>query len=524
MVFGILMAALTVSAKTVNPRSYGIGKAKTSVERYEILLRCHQDAINHGYNISYRGIKQLTIEIPKNAQSIPLPRETDFAGVKIYVRNCERNHFLFSLEQNTKPVKVDKNDLKAGKTIHSFAKNDTGLLIVKDTTPWVKERKGFNHAVYRKDIFLIEKGALSNDPIYSYGGKQSTPEAKYTVVSFEGYKIKGANLYRANDSSFKTYFLSVDNMYNVEISDIAIYTPNDDVKYGDEAIRICNSINVRLNRIRIEGTYSQVNSYGYGVSINNVRDLQISNFTAKSKWGVFYTSNICNVTLDECSVNRFDLHCYGRDITIKNSSFKGRPLPYSSLYGTLLYDHCTITDGDALNLRQDYNANTPFNVIWKNCVFNLSPSSNCIIRVGGLTEDTNSRDELSKKCLPNIKLKDCTINTNPDMSRWFFIITGRIEYKLPIEHFESIIIDGLTVNASKDVPYNISSGSMETKKTLNIEVKNSRLIINNKGMDFDFSNSNIGKSAHVVVDNQEVKVKGPSWGTIIINKLKDILR
>lgn len=519
-----LMMPFSALSKVVNPKSYGILKAKNGTERYEILLKCHQDAIRQGNNISYKGIKQLDIEVPKNAISIPLPQETDFARVKIYVKNKTKNHFLFVLEQTTRPIKVPKTSLALGKTVDILRKSGMNMLVVEDKMPWVSERKGFNHAVYRKDILLVENGMIQNSPIYNYLGRQAQPEVKFAPLSAQGYRIKGISMYRSQDSSFKTYLLSVDNQYNVEISDIAIYTPNDDTKYGDEAIRICNSINVKLKEIRIDGTYSQDKTYGYGICINNVRDLLVENFVAKAKWGVFYTSNICNVTLDNCSINRFDLHCYGKDITLKNCSFTGKPLPYSSLYGTLLYDHCTITDGDALNLRQDYNANTPFDVIWQNCTFNMSPSSNCIIRVGGLTEEKNSREELSEKCLPNITIKDCTINLDSELTRWYFIITGRIDYKSPVDNIASMKVDGLIVNGEKEVPYNISSGSFETKKPFNIVMKNSNLKIKGKLKSFDLSSANVGKSARIIVDNQTIDLEGPSLGSKIIDKLKNYFR
>lgn len=506
-------------AKTINPRGYGIQRAKTGIERYEILMKCHKDAVKKGYSISYRGINQIELEIPRGAESIPLPDETDFCGVKLYVKNNSQNMFLFTLGKEKSSINIEKSLLTAGQVIRPLIGMGTVMLSIEDKTPWVSERKGFNHAVYRKDILTIENGVVCDNPIYSYTGEQSSPEAMAVSITPKRKSVQNISFYREPESTHKVYLLAIDNLYNVEVRDVYIYTPDDQDKYGDEAIRVCNSVNVYLKDIKIEGTYSQEKSYGYGVSINNVRNLEVSNLTARAKWGVFYTSNICNVHLYDCDLNRFDLHCYGRDITYHNCKFTGRPLPYSSLYGTLEYDHCTITDGDALNLRQDYNANTPFDVIWKDCVFNMSPSANCIIRVGGLSEDKNSRQELSKKCLPNITIQNCTVNLDPDLTRWFLIISGRIDYKEPVDYLSSLKVDGLTVNGKKEVPFDISSGSFNTSALLTVEINNSKVNYNGKENAFKLKSATVGKNARILVDDNDVKKNGPLSGVLIISKI-----
>lgn len=64
-----------------SPLAYKINEAKNSTERYNCLLSCHKDAIERNAAISYAGINSLELEIPINAESIPLPDKVDFARI-----------------------------------------------------------------------------------------------------------------------------------------------------------------------------------------------------------------------------------------------------------------------------------------------------------------------------------------------------------------------------------------------------------------------------------------------------------
>lgn len=55
---------LSSYARTVSPLQYGLKNATNGIERYEVLLKCHQDALKKGYDISYRKIDTVKVEIP----------------------------------------------------------------------------------------------------------------------------------------------------------------------------------------------------------------------------------------------------------------------------------------------------------------------------------------------------------------------------------------------------------------------------------------------------------------------------
>ena len=48
----ILVSSISLSAKKgVTPLDYGLLTAKNGIERYGILLKCHQDAVKNGYDL-----------------------------------------------------------------------------------------------------------------------------------------------------------------------------------------------------------------------------------------------------------------------------------------------------------------------------------------------------------------------------------------------------------------------------------------------------------------------------------------
>ena len=79
----------------MNPLSYGIKDARDGKERYNILLRCHNDAVLSNKGVCYEGIDTLKLEVPEKAKSILLPDYVDFANCVIEVINNSQDYSLF---------------------------------------------------------------------------------------------------------------------------------------------------------------------------------------------------------------------------------------------------------------------------------------------------------------------------------------------------------------------------------------------------------------------------------------------
>lgn len=126
--------------------------------------------------------------------------------------------------------------------------------------------------------------------------------------------------------------------------------------------------------------------------------------------GVFGDNHINQAILTNCEINRFDIHCYGKDILMKNCILKNDNTGtshvinrYSSVYGYVRYENCTFYDFRPIRIDEAYNIFNGFDVYLKDCTLVLTHNSyNCLVDSAVLNDEINPRLEHRKKCLPNI--------------------------------------------------------------------------------------------------------------------------
>lgn len=108
----LILFGFSVFGKTVSPLDYGLREAKNVEERYWALYNVHVAALKQKTNVDYSNIRQLDIEIPENAKSIPLGGQTDFRGLVLNVENHKKDKsYLFTLIKKPKEIRIDKNSL-----------------------------------------------------------------------------------------------------------------------------------------------------------------------------------------------------------------------------------------------------------------------------------------------------------------------------------------------------------------------------------------------------------------------------
>lgn len=445
----------------ISPYLFGLTEAVTDTDRFYVLYNTHKTALDLGAEVSYDSISELSIEIPQDAKPIPLGDSTDFGHLVLKVKNNVKNFNLFRLTQLVDTLVVDKAIIDSG-DFSGVAEVSEGafLLLLQDDSLWVDKRQGYSYGHTRKDVIYVENGAAQNKPIMPYNTPETKLVARYCQATPQQKIITGISIQRQKECTYKTYCFDISNQYNVVLRDIEITTPNNDL-YGDAAIRINDCGRVLLDSVRISGTYSQSNHYGYGVSMNNVWKSEIRNMTAKAKWGIFGNNNINEVLLDSCNINRYDVHCYGRTVVMRNCKFSNMYNQFSSVYDTIIYENCVFDKHVPVLLESSYNAYTPFELVFRNCIFNITASRNYIVDARDLSDIRNSRPEVMKKNLPNITIEQSTFKLLEPVQKVYMFHFSAVSYTDYVEYVDKIDIQNLKVRggavmlkiSNKDFPH-----------------------------------------------------------------------
>ncbi len=435
----------------LSPYSFGLAEATSDSARFEVLFSTHLAAVAANVPVTYNGIDSLTIEIPATAKSIPLTQNTDFGGMRLRVLNRTKHCYLFERVNVADSIHTTKAQIDSG-DFRNVAELSDGLhqLVIQDTTPWVEKRLGYRYGAVRKDILLVKDGIAQNHPVSPYNNGQSYPTCTYSAVCEEPTVISNLTVVRDDSCTFKTYCFRLEHLNNLQISNVTILTPESNL-VADEAISISNCTNVTLTDVTIRGSYSRTNCYGYGILMNNVWNSRFIRLTGHANWGIFGTNNLNTVELLNCDLNRFDIHCYGRDVTFSNCTFSELYNQFSSVFGDIAFRKCRFTNFVPILIEPSYNAYTGFEVLFENCVFDAAAGRNYLIQAGQFTDGPNSRPELSDKCWPNVTIRNLTVNV-PDNVRQIILFKPRksVPAQQEVGYLSKISVSGMKFNPNTE--------------------------------------------------------------------------
>ena len=474
--------------QTLSPFDFGLAEATTDSARYAVLYATHCEAVATGAEVTYRGVAALTIEVTPNAKPIPLARRNDFGGLLLTVKNNAKHHYLFSMADsiwNTIDIGPDTVDDGDFDPREEFSEG-TCLIVLEDLHPWVNNRIGYSYGAMRKDILLVRENRAVNNPISPYSTDSTDICIKYHPTDEALKTIANLTITRDTTATFKTYCFDIEGINNLKISNVNIYTPDTKNMYADAAINIRNCTNITLEDIHIDGTYSRTNLYGYGIQMNNVWNSTFVRLSARANWGIFGTNNISRATFRDCTLNRFDIHCYGRDIFFYNCTFGKLYNQFSSLFGTLLFDGCRFTDFVPVLIETSYNAYTGFDLTFKDCIFDALPRRNFLVSIGKVDNQRNSRPELAEKCWPNVTIKNMTVNVANKVSKVvLFEPKTPISSNVSVDHISSIRIDGLKFHYADTAhlaDWVICSKKVKSSRTIDYHLNKVTLIPSSKRM------------------------------------------
>jgi len=468
---------------SISPNSFGLKQAKTGEERFEVLLNTHKAALQQGLVVDYSNIDTIDIIIPKGAESIPLGEYNDFSGTVFNVTNNMQNTFLFSFKNKAETIEVTAEAIDEGKFYNNpVLSNGTKLLVVEDQKPWVENRKGYTYGHIRRDIILIKNGRAKNKPVMPYNNANSSPVCKYYNVGSD-LTITDLVLNRTSECTEKTFLCTVVGVDKVLLKDVVINTvPNDLVE--DVAIHIADCSNISVENVRINGTYSRSNYSGYGISMNNIWNFYANGLYANGNWGIFGNNNINTATIENSEINRFDIHCYGRDVSFNNVTFINLYNQFSSTFGMIRFDNCVFKSFIPVLYESSYNTYVPHDVVFNNCEFYMNSSRNYMISAGYLSQDINSREELQKKCWPNLSINCMTVYVEDKTNQlYLFRCSKEPHFDDKIHYIDKISINGLEIKSDENqqpIIFDFVNNDINTERSLIINVNKLKAPLNSQ--------------------------------------------
>ena len=476
-----LLCAILISYNalaSISPNDFGLKTAKNGEERFWALYKAHVSALRTGSVVDYSRVGDIFITIPANASTIPLSTQTDFHGITITVENTTHNFLLFSFINEAHDIYINQDDVD-GDCFEKYPAlcNGVKLLIVEDKNPWVENRKGYDYGVIRKDIRMIVEGVAQNSNIMPYHDPQtSKPECSFVISDYNEKSIKNLRFIRTESSSFKTFLFEIVGQNNLILQHISIKTPWNTGMYGDQIITVSDCANVKFYDVEIDGTYSKKDHFGYGIGMNNVYNASFDHLKGNANWGIFGNNNINVCNLENCEINRFDIHCYGRDVTLKACTLRDMMGQFSSTFGSISYENCNFINYLPYLTETSFNCYVPFTLVIKDCKMQITsddPLKNVVCYMGRLNAQVNQRPELNKKSWPNIIIDGFTIENKAGHDDIFlFYIEPRIKDKRPVEGISYIKIRDLDI--SSNMNFRICNKDVITSKNVNIDIKQKR--------------------------------------------------
>ena len=388
---------------------YMFGFRPNQADSYSEIYLTHLAAKELGTSISYNGIKEVNIRVSAGFESIPLTGQDDFCGAVFHITNTQStgSYILFTLtgEDDIVPNSITLNNVRNGN--YSLDNNKQYTLFVKDTKLWTA-RRGATSAEdrYREDVICIRNNKAINYPCTTYGTDVSI---ECTLMEDKPYQRYLRNLTAIREDGIGMIkFISIEYCSNMEISNVTLNTfkGNNTPKNGDNAFIMKHCALFNITNMNINNVYS-VSGSGHGYELDTVYHIVYDNITGyDNNWGIFGANNVNDVAIYNSNINRFDVHCYGRDIKFYNCTFTGNKYnQFSGMYGIISFEDCIFGSQFLPYLQEGtYNAYTFHELIFRNCQF----YANRGLYLFGFEKATNPRSELADKYLPSIRMENIT--------------------------------------------------------------------------------------------------------------------
>jgi len=315
----------------------------------------------------------------------------------------------------------------------------------------------------REELFYVEEhGRIIGDIAWQF--KDYTSFVAYPVDN--GYlTVNGGTFYLSGDSNGKTYvkcgFLISRSRTIIQNQWVGLEPGKTDSSNGPRSgfYTFSNVYDTTLQNVRLipfeqdrEGTANDVPQGTYGISAARVLNLLFRNVTAEGgpvHWGVFGTNLNKNFRIENCNLNRVDVHFHCWNLYIKDTNIGYRGISVTG-GGDLIIENTSCYSRSFINFRRDFGAKWDGHIRLRNCKF-IPVSTTEVAMLDFNPMDFNHRYSLGfgRSIVVENMVIDFSAMQNPDLTCWLMKIPsfskakdgGRVFFPNYIE-FRNVIVEG----------------------------------------------------------------------------------
>lgn len=276
--------------------------------------------------------------------------------------------------------------LKPGvKLIPEMAAYKNCLISVADKNDQIGFRAGAKfegQSWAREELFCVEEhGSIIGDIAWEFKGYTSL--FAYPIDT-SYLTINGGTFYLSGDSNGKTYvkcgFSITRSRTIIQNQWVGLEPGKADVSKGPRSgfYTFSYAYDVKLENVRLipfeqdrDGTANDVPQGTYGISAARVLNLVFRNVTAEGgpvHWGVFGTNLNKNFHIENCRLNRVDVHFHCSNLHIKDSNIGYRGISVTG-GGDLIIENTSCYSRSFINFRRDFGAKWDGHIRLRNCRF-----------------------------------------------------------------------------------------------------------------------------------------------------------
>lgn len=386
------LSATLINVQSVNYKMFGAvgdGKNDDSVQIKAAHHYANKMAVPvHHYSGEYWLLKPNSIEIRTNVEwgntIFHLSEANNSSGESRFKIMPAKAAKAIELDNEQKKGLLSK--LKPGVKLLPELKDYVNCLVsISDNNDRIGFRAGDKfegQSWAREELFYVEEhGRITTDIAWEF--KNYTQLTAYEADP--GYlRVSGGTFYLSGDSPGTRY---VRNGFHIARSRTIIQNQWVGLEPGKADVAMSprsgfyffnNVYDVKLENIRLipyeqdrEGKDRDVSAGTYGIGGSRILNALFRNVTAEGgpvHWGVFGTNMNKNFRVENCRLNRIDVHFHCWNLYIKDSSIGYRGISVTG-GGELFIENTSCYSRSFINFRRDFGAKWDGHIRLRNCRF-----------------------------------------------------------------------------------------------------------------------------------------------------------